>query len=394
MSAAAARLGDPIQHSSAMGGLMAGLLIGAAVAVGAVAVVGTGGLAAAAIIGAGASMGGGIGEVIGSMSFAMQPAGAILTGSPNVFFNGQPAARAHVDVALCDKHAATPPRIAEGSSSVFINGLPAARVKDSLVCGATIAQGSSNVFIGGDTVTTDEISPEVPAWVHGSLLAVGIGSAVVLAGPVVAAFGLVGGIAGGLLGNWAGGRLFGEGSDGQKLTMLGGSFIGGYAGVKGAFVGTRMSPPLPATGIQSLGEHETLPHGFSSIDEFTTFGQSIRTGLDRAGYPYTVPILQGSAVTGKNSQTGAAFDSVKVSDFDVALAGDSIFQAAKRAGIPLRSGATRTGPLTERNLKQLNLFDLSQQSRVEAGRPVNFMIFSSKEAAVQRSPSLLFPIAR
>ena len=62
MTAAAARLDDPIEHSSALGGLLAGLAIGAGAALIGIAVIGTGGLAAvalAAMVGAGAATGAG-----------------------------------------------------------------------------------------------------------------------------------------------------------------------------------------------------------------------------------------------------------------------------------------------------------------------------------------------
>ncbi|RMQ93454.1 Rhs protein [Pseudomonas savastanoi pv. glycinea] len=45
--------------------------------------------------------------------------------------------------------------------------------------------------------------------------------------------GFVGGIAGGTIGNWAGGKLFGEGSDRQKLMAFGGALLGGGLGAKG-----------------------------------------------------------------------------------------------------------------------------------------------------------------
>jgi hypothetical protein len=85
MSAAAARVDDPIEHSSALGGLLAGLAIGAGAVLVGIAVVGTGGLGAvalAAMVGAGAATGAGIGQLIGSLSFACHDAGKILTGSP------------------------------------------------------------------------------------------------------------------------------------------------------------------------------------------------------------------------------------------------------------------------------------------------------------------------
>jgi CdiA C-terminal tRNase domain len=64
------------------------------------------------------------------------------------------------------------------------------------------------------------------------LLIVGVGSAIVLAGPVVAVGGLVGAFAGGYGGGWLGGKVFGEGSDGQKWSAIAGSFLGGYLGAK------------------------------------------------------------------------------------------------------------------------------------------------------------------
>jgi|GEM_PF-1580480 len=232
---AAARLGDSIAHSAAMGGLLAGLLIGAAVAVAAVAIIGTGGLAAAAMIGAGAATGAGIGQVLGSLSCAPQPVtGTIVaTGSFNVYINGIPAARAHVDVVLCSQHPGPPAPIAEGSASVSINSQPAARVGDHTGCSAVISLGSQNVFIGGPTTQTDVMHPEVPSWVSWSIGIVGIGAALVLVGPLVAFAGLVGSLGMGLLGNWLGGKIWGEGSDGQKLSMLGGSILGGWMGIKG-----------------------------------------------------------------------------------------------------------------------------------------------------------------
>lgn len=236
MSAAAARVDDPIEHSSALGGLLAGLAIGAGAVLVGIAVVGTGGLGAvalAAMVGAGAATGAGIGQLIGSLSFACHDAGKILTGSPNVHVNGKEAARAHVDTAHCDQHSSAPQILAQGSDTVHINGMPAARVGDRTVCDGKISAGSANVHIGGGTETTDDIDPEVPALLERAIMGLGLASAFVLASPVIVIAGLVGGIAGGLGGNWAGGKLFGEGSDGQKLMAFGGALLGGGLGAKG-----------------------------------------------------------------------------------------------------------------------------------------------------------------
>jgi len=233
---AAARLTDPIGHSPTMSWLLKGLLIGAAIAVTGVLIAGTGGLAAVAIVGGAAAMGAGLGEAMSTMSFApKEVSGAIsLIGSTDVFINGLAAARAHVDMVLCSKHPGPPIPIATGSGQVYINGQPAARVDDKTGCGGDITKGSGNVYIGGGTQQTDTINPEnlVPEWVHVSLLVVGVGSAIVLAGPVIAIGGLIGGVAGGYGGSWLGGKVFGEGSDGQKWSAIAGSFLGGVLGAK------------------------------------------------------------------------------------------------------------------------------------------------------------------
>ncbi|MFQ6572132.1 PAAR domain-containing protein [Pseudomonas sp. UM16] len=231
MSAAAARLDDPIEHSSALGGLLAGLAIGAGAVLIGLAVVGTGGLGAlaiAAMIGAGAATGAGIGQLIGSLSFACHEAGQIDKGSGNVHINGKPAARAHVDTALCSEHGPVPKILAQGSDTVYINGQPAARVGDRTVCDAKISAGSPNVYIGGGTETTDEIDPEVPVWLELSVMGIGLASAVVLVGPAMAAWGLLGGVlGGGTAGYKLGGDLYGEDSNQQKLLVFGGAFLGG-----------------------------------------------------------------------------------------------------------------------------------------------------------------------
>jgi uncharacterized Zn-binding protein involved in type VI secretion len=226
-----------------MSWLVTGLLVGAALAIAAVAVIGTGGLAAAAIIGGAAAGGAGIGELLSTMSWAPKEICGMIVGAgtaTDVFTNNLPAARAHIDLTSCSKHSGSPP-IAEGSDNVFINDQPAARVEDKIACSAVITDGSPNVFIGGGTTQTDAIQPEdlVPGWVHGALFVVGGAAAVVLAGPIVAVTGLAGGYAGGMGGAWVGGKIWGEGSDGQKWAMLGGSLLGGLVGAKGGGVAAK-----------------------------------------------------------------------------------------------------------------------------------------------------------
>lgn len=121
------------------------------------------------------------------------------------------------------------------------------------------------------------------------------------------------------------------------------------------------------------------------------FGTDSRDGLARAGYENVEPILQGGTVTGKNFKTGEAFDVGRVSDFDVALASPELLQRAQSLGIGLRSGGTRTGPLSARDLQALGLKDLSSKMSAQAGREVNFMIYDSAATAASRAPSAVLP---
>ncbi len=187
---AAARVGDPIEHTSALQGLLLGLAVGAAAvvvaAVAGVTIVATGGLAAVAAVGAVMALSAGFGEMIGSLSWCTNKAGQIFKGSGNVFTNGKPAARAHVDTAACDKHGSVPQVIAPGSRTVHINAQPAARVGDRTVCDGKISAGSGNVNIGGATEQPDGINPEVEPWLHWLVDGIGFASAVILTSPAIA----------------------------------------------------------------------------------------------------------------------------------------------------------------------------------------------------------------
>ena len=96
-------------------------------------------------------------------------------------------------------------------------------------------------------------------------------------------------------------------------------------------------------------------------------------------------------MTGVKFTTGAPFDVGRVSEFYIALAGNDIFDAAQDGGISLRGGGIRTGPLGPGDLEQLGLTELRNSLITQAGRPVNFMIYRSLEAAIARSPSIVVP---
>jgi hypothetical protein len=131
-----------------------------------------------------------------------------------------------------------------------------------------------------------------------------------------------------------------------------------------------------------------MPFGFKNLGEFAEFGSSLKSGLTKVSDD-AVGIFQGSSVTGKKFTTGAPFDVGRVSDFDIGIASSKLLDKAKELGIQLRSGGSRTGPLTASQLKKLGLADLQKQLCQQAGRPVNFMLFRSVEAAAKRAPSIV-----
>lgn len=73
--------------------------------------------------------------------------------------------------------------------------------------------GSGNVFIGGVLRQQTPLAHKCQPALSVAVLVVGLAIAFVLASPVVVVVWLLGGVAGGLGDNWAGGKLFGEGSD-------------------------------------------------------------------------------------------------------------------------------------------------------------------------------------
>jgi len=209
---AAARKFDPIEHESLLAqigkvgtGLLAGLAVGVAFGAAAALVVGTGGLGAVvlgAVVATGMQFGAdklahaagvpGPSDLPGMLSdaaggvldqiFPPTIVGNIVQGSPNVFINGRPAARAiggeaDDNRAICGRH--TPVQhLAEGSETVFINTWPAHRVSDRLDCSGKTAKGSSNVFIGGPPVQTRAIASDMPWWLEWGSMALGIALAV------------------------------------------------------------------------------------------------------------------------------------------------------------------------------------------------------------------------
>lgn len=243
---AAARKGDQVSHTDAAFGFALGGEIGLAVGL-ALLTAATGGadlLVLAAVGGAVAATGGGalagmnIGGTYGHVT------GDILTGSPTVRTNSQPAARTLADTAICDNHDG-PQQIATGSTTVFINSVPAARLTDDTICDARITTASPNVFIGGATASYASISGEVPKLavdiatgmaIGGTALALGAGGAAAYAAAGWAGVGVFGLQAGGGIAGSAGLAAAG-GAIGQAIDPVHGKAwgqaIGGVAGGAG-----------------------------------------------------------------------------------------------------------------------------------------------------------------
>ncbi len=181
----AARLGDPISHTSALAGFLVGAVLGIALIAAVAFATVTCGFGAALLAGLAAGLGASallaLGEAIGKMFST--PTGTIVTGSPDVFVNGRPAAMAIGSVAACAKDVPVQ-MVATGCATVTINGFPAARNGDSITCGAKISDGSPDVFYDDKTVQVLPVADEVPPW-----LRTAVGWAFTLAG-------LAGGLAG------------------------------------------------------------------------------------------------------------------------------------------------------------------------------------------------------
>ncbi|WP_206243736.1 RHS repeat-associated core domain-containing protein [Novosphingobium terrae] len=146
----AAHLKHQIAHSNVFAGILAGLAVGAAIAVGAALIIGTAGMASP-LVGAAVGFGAGFmgAAIAGAGAKTATMEGPITSGSPNVLFEGQPAARV-TDTATCSKHSGPPSQIIEGSQTILINGLPMARIGHKLSCDAVVQEGCATV-LGDDT---------------------------------------------------------------------------------------------------------------------------------------------------------------------------------------------------------------------------------------------------
>jgi hypothetical protein len=125
-----------------------------------------------------------------------------------------------------------------------------------------------------------------------------------------------------------------------------------------------------------------IPYGFDTVESYDAFANKLISNLPEG----TEALFQGSSVTGKKYTTGELFDSGRTSDFDIALAGDKLFNQAKQLGYKAKDG-TRIGPLDEEQIEILGLSKIREQLSKDAGREVNFMLFNSSSSAYTR-PSI------
>lgn len=248
----AARVDDPICHTSALAGFIIGAIIGIAIIAVAAFAFFTCGFLAGLVLGFLADqIASGVlaaGEAIGKSIHST--AGKILTGSHNVSVNSRKAARAVLSTVLCEDH--TPEiRIAQGSENIYINSQPAARKDDHTECDAVIEAGSPNVFWGGGTKTVLEISPEIPDWLR----------------TTVDVLFVVAGLVGGLAGAW------------RQATTLGAKF------------GTKCATKFISGQLAGMAASQAIISGLTGNPVDVTTGQKILLPETDFTLPGRLPVV-------------------------------------------------------------------------------------------------------
>ena len=137
----------------------------------------------------------------------------------------------------------------------------------------------------------------------------------------------------------------------------------------------------------SSGQPQGVPHGFRDFGQFREFATRFRDRM-RELYPDLDMGFQGSSVTGRSAETGAPFDEGRVSDYDIAISGDSVNRAAQENGVQFRGDGVSTGPLRGRDLDRLGLDGIVDDASAETGREVHIMIFRTIEEAAGRKPTI------
>ncbi|MDY7089223.1 MAG: hypothetical protein SYR96_29465 [Actinomycetota bacterium] len=145
----------------------------------------------------------------------------------------------------------------------------------------------------------------------------------------------------------------------------------------------------PSSGPRSSssGQPAGVPYGFRDFRQFREFATRFRDRM-RELYPDLDMGFQGSSVTGRSADSGAPFDEGRVSDYDIAISGDTVNRAAHENGVRFRGDGVSTGPLSERDLDRLGLDGIIDDASAETGREVHIMIFRTIEEAAGRKPTI------
>jgi hypothetical protein len=130
-----------------------------------------------------------------------------------------------------------------------------------------------------------------------------------------------------------------------------------------------------------------VPYGFRDFGQFREFATRFRDRM-RQLYPDLDMGFQGSSVTGRSAETGAPFNEGRLSDYDIAISGDSVNQAARESGVQFRGDGVSTGPLSERDLDRLGLDGIIEDASAEVERDIHVMIFRTIEEAAGRKPTI------
>jgi hypothetical protein len=107
------------------------------------------------------------------------------------------------------------------------------------------------------------------------------------------------------------------------------------------------------------------------------------------------PVFHGSSVTGVSHDTKRPFDEGRVSDFDIAIVSDTLWNRVLEKGVGTRTGTKRTGELQPEDIIVLQLstvyqrvVDLVRGCSTQA-RPVHFMIYADQASATQGKAALV-----
>jgi len=138
-----------------------------------------------------------------------------------------------------------------------------------------------------------------------------------------------------------------------------------------------------------------VPLGFESRKQVEDTANQFSRDAKAAGVDDAEFAIMGSSVTGKkfNSKTGMwngkGFDDGRTSDYDFAIVSPGLLATARKLGIELRTGRTRTGKLRSDQIKELGLEDLVKNARAVISRPHSFIIYGSQDAIAARAPYIM-----